>query len=214
MPLVGDPCVYTRGPPGPQQELVACWVDDIIFLNHRDDHAGRTAFDSLMKSEFKMSEWTDGESDFILNIRIDRDWEAGTVKISQPAAISKLAAKFHLDDIKTTGAPLIPMRPDLHLQKAVGDKIINRDVFDYASIVGSLLYLSLTCRPVASTEAAKQIIHYRLFLRELGRNQDGPRGGGADLTKIQPAGIRTKSGGARSIAVSYTHLTLPTSRSV
>ena len=106
MPLVGDPCVYTRGPPGPQQELVACWVDDIIFLNHRDDHAGRTAFDSLMKSEFKMSEWTDGESDFILNIRIDRDWEAGTVKISQPAAISKLAAKFHLDDIKTTGAPL------------------------------------------------------------------------------------------------------------
>ena len=27
----------------------------------------------------------------------------------------------------------------------------------------------------------------------------GPRGGGADLTKIQPAGIRTKSGGARSI---------------
>ena len=69
VPLVGDPCVYTRGPPGPQQELVACWVDDIIFLNHRDDHAGRTAFDSLMKSEFKMSEWTDGESDFILNIR-------------------------------------------------------------------------------------------------------------------------------------------------
>ena len=28
---------------------------------------------------------------------------------------------------------------------------------------------------------------------------DGRRGGGADLTKIQPAGIRTKSGGARSI---------------
>ena len=82
-----------------------------------------------------------------MNIRIDRDWEAGTVKISQPAAISKLAAKFHLDDIKTTGAPLIPMRPDLHLQKAVGDKIINRDVFDYVSVVGSLLYLSLTCRP-------------------------------------------------------------------
>ena len=36
-----------------------------------------------MKSEFEMSEWTEGESDFILNIRIDRDWEAGAVKISQ-----------------------------------------------------------------------------------------------------------------------------------
>ena len=30
-------------------------------------------------------------------------------------------------------------------------------------------------------------------------NSDSIRGGGADLTKIQPAGIRTKSGGARSI---------------
>ena len=185
MPLVGDPCVYTRGPPGPQQELVACWVDDIIFLNHRDDHAGRTAFDSLMKSEFKMIEWTDGESDFILNIRIDRDWEAGTVKISQPAAISKLAAKFHLDDITKTGAPLIPMRPDLHLQKAVGDKIINRDVFDYASVVGSLLYLSLTCRPDISVatgilsrfmacpgqehcDAAKQVVSYLYGTKDLG----------------------------------------------
>ena len=86
VPLVGDPCVYTRGPPGPQQEPVACWVDDIVFLNHRDDQAGRTAFDALMKSEFEMSEWTEGESDFILNIRLDRDWKAGTVKISQPAS--------------------------------------------------------------------------------------------------------------------------------
>ena len=30
-------------------------------------------------------------------------------------------------------------------------------------------------------------------------SQKSSRGGGADLTKIQPAGIRTKSGGARSI---------------
>ena len=127
----------------------------------------------------------EGESDFILNIRIDRDWEAGTVKISQPAAISKLAAKFHLDDITKTGAPLMPMRPDLHLQKAVGDKIINRDVFDYASVVGSLLYLSLTCRPDISVatgilsrfmacpgqehcDAAKQVVSYLYGTKDLG----------------------------------------------
>ena len=44
-----------------------------------------------MKSEFKMSEWTEGESDFILNIRIDRDWEAGAVKTSQPAVCSRVS---------------------------------------------------------------------------------------------------------------------------
>ena len=33
----------------------------------------------------------------------------------------------------------------------------------------------------------------------MGEDSKQCRGGGADLTKIQPAGIRTKSGGARSI---------------
>ena len=77
-------------------------------------------------------------SDFILNIRIDRYWEAGNIKISQPAAVEKLARKFGLDDIKATGAPVIPMKPDLRLAKAVGDEIVPREVFDYPRIVGTL----------------------------------------------------------------------------
>ena len=137
-PLISDPSVYTKGPPGPDQQLVACWVDDILFLNRRDDKQGRADFNAQLKSHFVMSEWTEGEADFILNIRIDRDWKAGTIKISQPAAVEKLARKFGLDDIKATGAPVIPMKPDLRLAKAVGDEIVPREEFDYPSIVGSL----------------------------------------------------------------------------
>ena len=43
------------------------------------------------------------------------------------------------------------MKPDLRLAKAVGDEIVPREEFDYPSIVGSLLYLSLTTRPDIST---------------------------------------------------------------
>ena len=72
-PLISDPSVYTKGPPGPDQQLVACWVDGILFLNRRDDKQGRFDFNAQLESHFVMSEWTEGEADFILSIRIDRD---------------------------------------------------------------------------------------------------------------------------------------------
>ena len=184
-PLISDPSVFTKGPPGPDQQIVACWVDDILFLNRREDKETRAQFNTELESHFVMSEWTEGEADFILNIRIDRDWKAGTIKISQPAAIEKLARKFGLDDIKVTGAPVIPMKPELRLAKAVGDEIVSREEFDYPSIVGSLLYISLTTRPDISTatgilsrfmacpgrahcEAAKQVVSYLVGTKHMG----------------------------------------------
>ena len=41
--------------------------------------------------------------------------------------------------------------------------------------------------------------HQGVFQEYSAGGASSRRGGGADLTKIQPAGIRTKSGGARSI---------------
>ena len=87
-------------------------VDDIVATPSSESI--RAAFESALVDYFGKERVTGGEeTHYVLGMRIDRDWEAGTVKISQPAAISKLAAKFHLDDITKTGAPLIPMRPDL-----------------------------------------------------------------------------------------------------
>ena len=92
-----------------------------------------------------MSPWTEGEADFLLNIAIERDWEAGTLKISQPLAIIKLAKAYGLDDPKI--APHVPMDPNLKLKKGEGNEIIPEAECSYAAMVGSLLYLSLTCRP-------------------------------------------------------------------
>ena len=75
-PSISDPSVFTKGPPGPDQQIVACWVDDILFLNRREDKETRAQFNTELESHFVMSEWTEGEADFILNIRIDREWKA------------------------------------------------------------------------------------------------------------------------------------------
>ena len=53
--------------------------------------------------------------------------------------------------------------------------LLHSGVIQWSSRLQSTCSLSTAeAETVASTEAAKQIIHYRLFLRELGRKQDGP----------------------------------------
>ena len=91
--------------------------------------------------------WTDsGEADWLLNMTIKRDWERGKLHLSQPLAIENMAKKFGLTD-REGSKPHIPMKPDLKLVKAEGDDIIPESVFPYQSMVGGLLYLSLTARP-------------------------------------------------------------------
>jgi len=96
-------------------------------------------------NEFEMSPWTSGQADWILNMNIARDWEKGTLHLSQPKAIEKLAERFGLDD--GNRKPYVPMSPLLKLNKPSDDAVVSSSVFDYPSAVGGLLYLSLTARP-------------------------------------------------------------------
>jgi hypothetical protein len=95
-----------------------------------------------------------------------------------------MAEKFDLKGREGSN-PHIPMKPDLKLVKAEGDEIIPESVFPYQSMVGGLLYLSLTARPdVAQSvsvlsrfmscpgkehcEAAKQIVKYLYDTKDYG----------------------------------------------
>ena len=69
--------------------------------------------------------------------------------------------------------------------------------------VGFIRYKFLSCLSEGG-ESPGYAVHHPLKTATTGRQSVlnvflVDRGGGADLTKIQPAGIRTKSGGARSI---------------
>ena len=117
---VSDQCLFRKGE-GEDEILVGLWTDDIVVLTHRHRGDLRKYIDELLKSVFVMSPWTEGEADFLLNIAIERDWEAGTLKISQPQAIIKLAKAYGLDDPKI--APHVPMDPNLKLKKGEGNEI-------------------------------------------------------------------------------------------
>ena len=85
-----------------------------------------------------MSPWTIGEADWILNMKITRNWDKGTLHLSQPAAIEKLATQFSLAGIDGR-APHVPMSPTLRLTKPSYEPIIPAPEFDYQSAVGGFV---------------------------------------------------------------------------
>jgi hypothetical protein len=181
--LISDQCVYTKGS-GDNQLIVCTWVDDIILASARGNVEARKSFDAELRSVFEVSPWTSGEAGWLLNMKIQRDWKNGTLHLSQPGAIEKLAAQFKLTG-REGRAPWVPMDPHLKLTKPTDDKIVSRRVWDYQSAVGGLLYLALTARPdVAQSvsvlsrfmscpseehiEAAKQVIRYMYATKDYG----------------------------------------------
>jgi hypothetical protein len=181
--LVSDKCVFVKGS-GDSIEIVATWVDDIILATARGNEAARVKFDQNLRKEFEVSPWTSGEANWILNMRIQRDWDKGTLHLSQEAAIEKLALRFGLTDFVGRG-PSVPMDPNLKLVRTPEDRIIPPSTWDYQSAVGGLLYIALTTRPdiayatgvlsrfmscpgAEHVEAAKQVIRYLYGTKEFG----------------------------------------------
>jgi hypothetical protein len=174
-PLISDQCVFRKGE-GDDEIILCTWVDDLIMFSGRNNHKSRAWFDTALKAEFEVSPWTEGEADWLLNIKIERDWEAGTLHMSQEQAIEKLARKFNLAHESGRGRS-IPMLTDVKLAKPSAENIIKKDEFDYMSAIGGLLYISLTTRPdiayavgtlsrfmacpgKAHVDAAKHVIEY------------------------------------------------------
>jgi len=193
--LVSDQCVFVKGSIKTGDLQIACiWVDDIILATMRKDQAARENFDKELREEFKVSPWTSGEAGWILNMNIKRDWSKGTIHLSQPGAIKKLAEHFNLTGNEGR-APSVPMNPHLKLVKPAAEDIVPAEVWDYQSAVGGLLYISLTARPEVAqsvgvlsrfmscpgkehVEAAKQVIRYLYATKEFGitysREKSGP----------------------------------------
>jgi hypothetical protein len=181
--LVSDQCVFVKGT-GDDEVIVCTWVDDIIMASKRSNDQARQLFDVDIRTEFTVSPWTAGEAGWLLNMKVVRDWEAGTLHVSQEAAIEKLAQRFKLNG-STSARPYVPMASGTKLQKPAASDVVKKDVFDYMSAVGGLLYIALTTRPDVSyavgvlsrymacpgeehVSAAKRVIQYLFRTKEYG----------------------------------------------
>ena len=143
--LVADQCVYVKNSGSEDEEIVCVYVDDIILATKRENNIRRREFDRILRSEFEMSPWTQGECDWILNMNIKRDWVNGTMHISQTKSVVNLAQRFGLDNVAAYTDT--PMDTTIKLKKPAVEDIVPASEFDYMSAVGGLLYLTMTTRP-------------------------------------------------------------------
>jgi hypothetical protein len=101
---------------------------------------------SGLSTTYKMTDL--GELKEIVGMKITRDWDAGTITISQQKYCEDILAKFNMSDSKSTSTPMdsglklssedIPTTPE---EKAKASK------FPYREIIGSCMYLMTCTRP-------------------------------------------------------------------
>jgi hypothetical protein len=116
---------------------VIVWVDDMLIA------AASLMVIELVKGKLRSSfDVHDlGEARTFLGMEISRDRKARTVKLTQARATEQLLSKFSVVDCK---GRLTPMTPGVSL---TGDGVeLNTDEFPFATLIGSLLYLSVCTR--------------------------------------------------------------------
>ena len=79
-----------------------------------------------------MSPLLPGETDLLLNMKVIRDWDKGTIRLSQPQAVGKPAMKSNLDG-KGEINPPVPMGLTPELEKPAEKDIALSRGFDCPS---------------------------------------------------------------------------------
>lgn len=114
--------------------IIALYVDDYIVFHNDFDECDKLK--NNLKSHFDIKDL--GSAKQILGMTIERS--NGKLKIHHKQYILNLLTKFGMLDSKPIGTPLMP---NLKLEKPnVVDQIL-----PYQELIGSLMYLSVTCRP-------------------------------------------------------------------
>jgi hypothetical protein len=113
--------------------LVQIYVDDIIFDG--SSHTLVSRFQKIMESEFQMSMM--GEVTFFLGIQV-KQMKQGTF-VHQAKYTKDLMKKFNMAELKPVSTPMSSVAS---LGPDEDDKVVDRR--EYKSMIGSLLYLTVT----------------------------------------------------------------------
>jgi hypothetical protein len=140
-----------RGQDGPKVYILH-YVDDLIMACCA--MARLAAVKRKILAVFKGRDL--GPADRYINIRIDRDREARTLKISLPMHVKELLTKFRMLDCVPRQIPLSPGAD--YGARREGEEQLSGSL--YAEGVGALMYLASICRPdlaVASGQLARHM---------------------------------------------------------
>eukprot|EP00961_Rhodomonas_salina_P294048 3934228-Rhodomonas_salina.1 len=116
--------------------IVALYVDDGLVAHNCD--TGYQKFINALSQRFELSADAN-EVSWYLGVSITRDWERGTMKLSQEQYVNDLLKRFNMKDCNTV---LTPMEVGVHLTlegcPEVPDKAV---VKHYQQLIGTLNYL-------------------------------------------------------------------------
>ena len=138
-PTQSDPCVYTHGS-GDTLVILTLYVDDILITG-KDESVVRHLKKALT-DRFAMSDM--GEVSLILGMTVTRDYDQGTLSITQKDYVENILERFGMEECNPVhtpgyGSELSNEQPEETLLGATATKL-------YQAIVGSVLYLTQCTR--------------------------------------------------------------------
>ena len=119
--------------------IVLHWVDDLLIA--ANDLKALSEVKKKILSRYKGRDL--GPAEAYLNMLIERDREARTLKISQPKHIDEVLRRFDMDESRPNA---VPMSAGADLTKRKANEA-SADKTTYAGCVGALMYLAAVTRP-------------------------------------------------------------------
>lgn len=133
-----DPGLFIKVTADGVRVFILVYVDDLLIASLKLDLVKHIK--KQLKQQFDMKDL--GEAMAFLNMTIERDRSARTIKLAQTAAIKDLLHRYSMDMSKTRRLPL--STADILTKDG---EPLDVTVTPYSPLVGSLLYISVTTRP-------------------------------------------------------------------
>lgn len=138
-----DTCIYHRVV-GDDVLIVAVYVDDLLLFTNRPS-TKRWIKEQLLRS-FKMTD--SGEAKYVLGMHIERDRQAGTIKLHQRKYLLEVLERFHMAEcnpVSTPADPAAKLTVDMAPNYEAGrEEMAN---VPYQEAVGSVMYAAQESRP-------------------------------------------------------------------
>jgi hypothetical protein len=124
--------------------LTSTWTDNI--LGALTTEAGETKAKGELRSSYEIKDL--GTAKFILGMRIDRDPDTGTIRLSQRAYSKQILERFHMSDAKPRTTPL-PLGITLSIDDMpkTKDELQDMKGIPYREALGLLMWLQVATRP-------------------------------------------------------------------
>jgi transposase InsO family protein len=141
-PTTGDPCIYVKRTPN-GIIILFLYVDDTVSGYSKADESIWLSDKAKLEEVFKIEDL--GDCNFILNMVVTRNRQAGTIALSQQPYIERLVEKYGVMSEKSAVNPVIHDNiqfPILEPDEKSGQLLSTEGQAKYQSIVGALLYAS------------------------------------------------------------------------